>query len=100
MNWKDSMETYTLPYAKEIAGESLLWRREFKLVLCAHLEGWDGVRWREAPEERTHVYVCLACVAVWRKPSQYLWSSYPLIKNKYFLKKEMRNKKEFWEIKI
>ena len=38
------METYTLPYVKQIASGNLLYdARTSEQVLCDNLEGWDGV---------------------------------------------------------
>ena len=38
------METYTLPYVKQIASGSLLYNSgNPKPGLCENLEGWDGV---------------------------------------------------------
>ena len=43
MNWKSSVETYTLPYVKQTASGNLLYdARHSNLVLCDNLAGWDG----------------------------------------------------------
>ena len=40
---ENSIETYTLPYVKQIASGSLLYDSGHpKLVLCDNLEGWAG----------------------------------------------------------
>ena len=44
MNWESSIETYTLLYAKQIAGGNFLYDTgNPNLELCDNLEGWDGV---------------------------------------------------------
>ena len=42
MTWESSIETYTLPYIKYIAGGNLLYDAENpKQVFCNNLEVWD-----------------------------------------------------------
>ena len=46
------METYTLPYVKEIASGNLLHDAGSpNLVLCENLEGWDGEGGEREDEE-------------------------------------------------
>ena len=43
MKRESSIETYTLPYAKQIDIESLMYNAGLpKLVICDNLEGWGG----------------------------------------------------------
>ena len=57
------IETYTLPYVKQIASGNLPYDAgSSKLVLCDNLEGWDG-------REGTEVCLWLIPVDVWQKPS-------------------------------
>ena len=65
------VETYTLPYVKQIASGNLPYDAgSSKLVLCDNLEGWGG---REAGGrfEREGTEVCLWLIPVdgWQKPS-------------------------------
>ena len=52
-NAESSMETYTLPYVKQLAGENLLQDAgSSSLGFCDNLKGWDGVGGgREVQEE-------------------------------------------------
>ena len=66
MDGQISMETYTLPYVKQIASENLLY---VKFVLYDNLEGWEvGGRFKM---EGVYVYLWLIHVDVWQKPRQY-----------------------------
>ena len=43
MIWQSSIETYTLPYVKQIVSGNLLCDPgNPKPILCDNLEGWDG----------------------------------------------------------
>ena len=67
------METYTLPYVKQIASGNLLGdtHRELSPVLCDNLEQWDGEKDRRGFRKGTYVYLWLIYVDVWQKPTQY-----------------------------
>ena len=42
-NWERSMETYILPYVKQIASGNLLYDTgSSNLALCDNLESWEG----------------------------------------------------------
>ena len=77
-NWESIMETYTLPYVNYLAickldswWEFAAWFRELNLVLCDHLEGWDGGETEERLErEGTYVYLWLIHVGVRQKVTQ------------------------------
>ena len=78
MIWENSIETYTLPYAKQIASGSLLYDAgNPKLRLWDNLEEWHGAGggsggrgvWFE--REGTCVYLMLVNVDVWQKPPRY-----------------------------
>ena len=57
--WENSIETYTFPYAKQIASGSLLYDSgNPKPVLCDNLERQDGEG-------------CEIHADIWQKPSQY-----------------------------
>ena len=75
MNSESIIETYILPYVKEIAGGSLLYDSgSSNPMLCDDLEGWGeegcevGGRF-----EREGAYSCLWLIHVdiWQKPTQY-----------------------------
>ena len=59
MNGESSMETYTLPYVKQIANGNLLYDvGSSNQVLCDNLEGWEGVGGkREVKREGTYVHL-------------------------------------------
>ena len=60
-NGESSIKTHTLPYEKLIAiGNLLNDAGNSNLVLCDHLDGWDGVRWelgRRFKGEGIYVYL-------------------------------------------
>ena len=60
------METYTLPYVKQIASGNLLYDAgSSDELLCDNLEGW------EVQEGGTYIYPWLTQVNVWQRPTQY-----------------------------
>ena len=66
--------------------------REFNSVLCANLEGWDGVGGK-FKREGTYVYLWLIHIDVWQKPAQY-WKAIILqLKINNFFKKVTLKKK-------
>ena len=50
------METYTLPYVKQIASGNVLC--DTRVVVCENLEGWDGVGDGRKVQEGGDVYTC------------------------------------------
>ena len=70
MNWKNNIETDTLPYVK-ITSISLLYDAgTSNPVLCDNLEGSDGVGGK-FKKEGTYIHLWLIHVDVWQKPTQY-----------------------------
>ena len=57
-NWESRIESYVLPYLKQIAGGNLLCdARSSNLVLCDNLEEWDGVEaGRDVQEGNMYTY--------------------------------------------
>ena len=54
---ENSIETYTLPYVKQIASGNLLYDAESSNpVLCDNLEGLDGVGGGREVQGRGHMY--------------------------------------------
>ena len=51
---------------------SLLCNREFCLVLCDSVEGWDGDLGGRYKRDRTYVYLWLIHVVIWQKQAQYV----------------------------
>ena len=82
MIWENSIETYTLPYVKQITSESLLYdARNPKAVLYITL--MDGVErevGRGFRREGTHVCLRPMHIDVWQKTIIILQSNYPPIK--------------------
>ena len=71
--WKNSIETYMLPYVKQMTSESSMYEAGHpKLVLWDNPEGWgvEGGR-RGVQNGGTHVHPWLIHVNVWLKPQQY-----------------------------
>ena len=59
-NGESSMETYTLPYVKQIASGNLQYNTESSTWRCGNLTGWDGVKvGRRLRTEGTYVCVWL-----------------------------------------
>ena len=55
------METYTLPYVKQIASGSLLYKSgKPKPGLCDNLEGWDGVGGEREVQQGGDVCISMA----------------------------------------
>jgi len=50
--------------------EAAIWCRELILVLCANLEGWDGVGGK-LRREGAYVYLWLTHADVWQKPTKH-----------------------------
>ena len=65
MNWESNIETYILPYVKQIANGNLPYvAGSLDLALCDNLEVWDGVEsGREVQEEGD---MCTAMVDSYR----------------------------------
>ena len=78
------METYTLPYVKQIASGNLLYdAKSSDQVLCDNLEGWD--RWEMGgrfKREGTYVYLWLIHVDVWQKTTKFCKAIILQVKNK------------------
>ena len=73
MIWENSIETYTLPYVKEIANGSLLYDAGIpKQVFCDHLEGWEGQGGGRGIKEGGNICIptVISCWCM-QKPSQY-----------------------------
>ena len=69
-NWERSMETYILPYVKQIASGNLLYDSgNSNRGLCDNLEGWDGEG--SSRGRRHYVYLWLIHVDVWKKLTQH-----------------------------
>jgi len=65
---ENSIETYKLPYVKQITSESLMYEAEHpKPVLCNNLYGWYGREgsWRGLGMKGTHVYLRLIHADLW-----------------------------------
>ena len=61
MTWEDSMETYILPYVKQIAGGNLLYDTgSSNPVLCDNLEAWDGVGHGRKVQEGGDIHIPMA----------------------------------------
>ena len=73
MIWQNGIETYTLPYVKQIVSGNLLCDPgNPKPILCDNLEGWDGGGGgREVQEGGTYIYLWLIHAEVWQKPPHY-----------------------------
>ena len=70
---QSDMETYTLPYVKQIASGNLLYDTgSSKLVRCDNLEGQVGQEvGGRLKRERACVYLCLIHIDIWQKLTQY-----------------------------
>ena len=71
MDGESSMETYTLPYVKQITSGNFPYDAgSSKPEICDNLEGWDeeGGGFKR---EGTYVYLWPIHVDVWQKPTQY-----------------------------
>ena len=66
------METYTLPYVKQIASGNLLYdAKSSDQVLCDNLEGWDRVEvGAKFKREGTCVYLWLIHADIWQRAMQ------------------------------
>ena len=73
MIWKNSIETYILPYIKQMTSASLMHEAgHSKLVLWDNPQGWGGEGRRCGVQDgRTHMHPWLIHVYVWQKPLQY-----------------------------
>ena len=73
MNGESSMETYTLPYVKQIASGNLLYNsgnsnQGSVTTQRGRMEWEEGERFKK---EGTQVYLWVIHVDVWQKPTQY-----------------------------
>ena len=50
-NWENGIDIYTLLCIKQMASGKLLYSKEFSVVLCDDLEGWDV-----SPRGRGYMY--------------------------------------------
>ena len=61
MNGLSSLETYTLPYIKQIASGNLLYEAgSSNPVLCDNLEGWDSVGGRKEVQKGGDIHIPMA----------------------------------------
>ena len=72
MIWENSIETYILPYVKQMTSPSLMHETgHSKSVHWDNPEGWDGEGGERGFRMGTHVHLWLIHVNVWQKPPQY-----------------------------
>ena len=82
---QSDMETYTLPYVKQIASGNLLYDTGSSAQCCMTTQR-GGMRWEVGgrfKRESIYVYQWLIRADVWQKPTQHV--NYPPIKNKYII---------------
>ena len=90
MLWENSIETYTLPYVKQIAIGNLMCDAEHpQLVLSDNLEAWGGEGAGSGVQEGGETFIPMAdsCQCMVKKKITILCSNYLPIKIKKKIKK-------------
>ena len=91
-NGKSSMETFILPYVKQIASGNLLYDSGSSNQCCVAIQR-DGMGWEMGgrfQRKGIYVYLWLIHVDVWKKQTQYCKASILQLKIKIFKKKLLK----------